>query len=165
MNMKKFVMAACCVLALGSATAAYAGEKSGGCGIGKEIMAGKTGLGPNLVAAILNNILIPNTFFMSTGILGCDTTKSVKNEQQGETFVASNMDTLAVEMAQGNGDHLAALASILGVADQDKSAFFSLAKDQYEPLFSATGATPSDVLTTFNTAMLNDPRLSQYVAQ
>ena len=165
MNMKKLVLGVCCVSAFGLASIANAEEKAGGCGIGKEIMSGKTGIGPNLVAAILNNILIPNTFFMSTGILGCDTTKAVKNEQQGETFVASNMDTLAVEMAQGNGDHLAALASILGVAEKDKSAFFSLAKDQYEPLFGATGATPSDVLTTFNTAMLNDPSLSQYVTR
>jgi len=163
--MKKFVMSACCVIALFGMSAAFAGEKAGGCGIGKEIMAGKTGLGSNLVAAILNNILIPNTFFMSTGILGCDTTKAVMNEQQGETFVASNMDTLAVEMAQGNGDHLSSLASMLGVADEDKPAFFTLAKDQYEPLFSTAEASPSEVLSTFNTAMLNDPRLSRYVTQ
>lgn len=163
--MKKLVIGLCCAFALGSTSMAFATEKAGGCGIGKEIMAGKTGLGSNLVAAILNNILIPNTFFMTTGILGCDTTKTVQNEQQGETFVASNMDTLAVEMAQGTGDHLAALASILGVAEADKAAFYSLAKDQYEPLFSATGATPATVLTTLNTAMLSDARLSQYVTQ
>lgn len=163
--MKKLVIGLCCAFALGSTSMAFATEKAGGCGIGKEIMAGKTGLGANLVAAILNNILIPNTFFMTTGILGCDTTQTVQNEQQGETFVASNMDTLAVEMAQGTGDHLAALASILGVAEADKAAFYSLAKDQYEPLFSASGTTPATVLTTLNTAMLSDARLSQYVTQ
>ena len=163
--MKKLVIGLCCAFALGSTSMAFATEKAGGCGIGKEIMAGKTGLGSNLVAAILNNILIPNTFFMTTGILGCDTTKTVQNEQQGETFVASNMDTLAVEMAQGTGDHLAALASILGVAEADKAVFYSLAKDQYEPLFSASGTTPATVLTTINTAMLGDARLSQYVTQ
>ena len=163
--MKKLVIGLCCAFALGSTSMAFATEKAGGCGIGKEIMAGKTGLGSNLVAAILNNILIPNTFFMTTGILGCDTTKTVQNEQQGETFVARNMDTLAVEMAQGNGDHLAALATLLGLADADKSAFYSLAKDQYEPLFSASGTTPATVLTTINTAMLSDARLSQYVTQ
>ncbi len=163
--MKKLVIGLCCAFTLGSTSMAFAAEKAGGCGIGKEIMAGKTGLGSNLVAAILNNILIPNTFFMTTGILGCDTTKTVQNEQQGETFVARNMDTLAVEMAQGNGDHLAALATLLGLADADKSAFYSLAKDQYEPLFSASGTTPATVLTTINTAMLSDARLSQYVTQ
>lgn len=163
--MKKLAIGLCCAFALGSTSMAFATEKAGGCGIGKEVMAGKTGLGSNLVAAILNNILIPNTFFMTTGILGCDTTKTVQNEQQGETFVASNMDTLAVDMAQGNGDHLAALAAILGVTDADKPAFYSLAKDQYEPLFSASGTTPATVLTTLNTAMLNDTRLSHYVTQ
>ena len=163
--MKKLVISLCCAFAMGSTSMAFATEKAGGCGIGKEIMGGKTGLGSNLVAAILNNILIPNTFFMTTGILGCDTTRSVKNEQQSETFVASNMDTLTVEIAQGNGDHLAALATILGVADADKPAFYSLAKDQYEPLFTATGTTPVTVLATLNTAMLNDTRLSQYVTQ
>lgn len=163
--MKKLVIGLCCAFALGSSSMAFATEKGSGCGIGKEIMAGKSGKGANLVAAILNIYITNNTFFMTTGILGCDTTQTVQNEQQGETFVARNMDTLAVEMAQGTGDHLAALASILGVAEADKAAFYSLAKDQYEPLFSATGTTPATVLTTLNTAMLSDARLSQYVTQ
>ncbi len=163
--MKKLATRLCCAFMLCSTSMTFATEKAGGCGIGKEIMAEKTGLGSNLIASMLNALPIPNTFFMTTGILGCDTTQTVQNEQQSEIFVARNMDTLAIEIAQGNGDHLAALATLLGVADADKPVFYSLAKDQYEPLFNTIETSPVTVLTALNTAMLNDTRLSQYATQ
>lgn len=162
--MKKILTGICCVAALAVATSVAADEKGAGCGIGKVIMEGKSGVGANVVAAILNDVLVPRTFFMTTGILGCDTTKTVQNDSRPEVFVALNMDTVAADMAKGEGTHLAALAATLGVAAEDRSAFYSLAQSQYGEVFaSGQEASVDHLLLALNTAMTTDEKLSKYV--
>lgn len=163
--MRKLIVSACCVMALVGAQSAFAGEKGAGCGIGKVVMEGKSGVGANLVASILNDILIPRTFFMTTGVLGCDTTQTVQNDQQTESFVAMNMDSLAVDMAQGQGEHLAALASMIGINGEDEAAFYGVARDQYGSVFGAEELSSTQLLDSLHTAMLADPSLAKYVAQ
>ena len=86
---------------------AHSAEEGAGCGIGSQIFEGRNGKGENIAAAILNVILIPNTFFITTGdgILGCDPTQAVQRDEITETFVAQNMDQLTTETAQGSGEY------------------------------------------------------------
>lgn len=162
--MKKQIFMGLTLLAVAtSAPIAMAAETGGGCGIGKIIMEGGTGKDKNLVAAILNNVLVPNTFSMTSGLMGCDTTKAVSNDQLRETFVASNMDNLSVDVAQGQGDHLAALAGLMGVAESDKATFYSVAQSNYPSLFGAGQASSADMLSALDQAMLSNADLAKYV--
>ncbi len=159
--MKKLAIGLCCAFALGSTSMAFATEKAGGCGIGKEIMAGKTGLGSNLVAAILNNILIPNTFFMTTGILGCDETNVVTNEYQRKAFMTANLDNLSQDMAQGQGEHLAALAALMGIPQNEQSAFFALTQHNASALVS-TSNSADDMYAALTETLRIDSRFAGY---
>jgi hypothetical protein len=161
--MKKTVLAISLLLMVSGGSVAFAEETGAGCGIGKVLMEGKTGTSNNVVAAILNTILIPNTFFMTTGILGCDTTQTVQKEEVREVFVASNMDNLSQDIAQGQGDYLTALATVMGVDKKDEQAFYTLTQEQYGELFSSTQVNARQMLATLDNALLSDPALAKYV--
>lgn len=139
MKTRKIILATAASLML-LPMSVMATEKGAGCGIGKEIMKGKTGTGAHVVAAILNAVIIPNTFFMTTGILGCDVSQQVQNEQNREVFVASNMDNITRDVAQGQGEYLASLANIMGIQEEDKQDFFSITQKNSEKLLSAKDA-------------------------
>ncbi len=142
-----------------------ADETSAGCGIGKQIMEGRTGKSNNIVAAILNDVLIPKSFFMTTGdgTLGCDPTKAVENDQQREAFTAANLDHLSMDMAKGQGEHLAALARVMGIEDKDQSAFFSLTQKHYGTLFADENTSAKQMLSALDETLLKHRNLAKYV--
>ena len=150
-------------LALTSAFTVNAAETAAGCGLGAMVMDGKSGKGANIAAAILNNLVIPNTFFMTTGdgLMGCDPTRTVQREQAKKIFVATNMDKLTIDAAKGQGDHLDALAYLIGVEDQDLAAFQKLSQSRFESVFEAD--QPEQILAALDQAMLSDSALSKYV--
>ncbi|NND90580.1 MAG: DUF3015 family protein [Granulosicoccus sp.] len=146
-----------------AAPVAHAEETGSGCGLGAEVLDGKSGKGSNIAAALLNNIIIPNTTFMTTGggLMGCDPTQTVKNEEATEIFVASNMDQLSSEIAQGGGEYLDVLAELMGIADEDRAAFQQVAQQNYDSLFAGDGDAVG-VIRSMETAMLSDSNLSKY---
>lgn len=138
-------------------------ETGAGCGIGAAIMEGKSGKGAQIVAGILNNLILPATFFMTTGdgMMGCDPTQTVKRDEVTEIFVASNMDQLSTEVAQGGGDYLNVLAELMGIAEEDKAAFQQVAQQNYDQLFLTDGSAKS-VIQSIETAMLAHDNLAKY---
>lgn len=160
--MKK-LLALSATLLIVSASFAQAENTGSGCGLGAEVLEGKSGKGSNIAAALLNNIVVPATTFMTTGggILGCDPTQTVQNEEATEIFVASNMDQLSSEVAKGGGEYLNVLAELMGIADEDRAAFQIVAQQNYDRLF-ATDADAKRVIESMETAMLSDSSLSKY---
>lgn len=142
---------------------AQAEETASGCGLGAEILEGKSGKGSHIAAAILNGLVIPNTTFMTTGggLMGCDPTQTVRNEQATEVFVASNMDQLSTDIAQGGGMHLEVLADLMGIANEDRGEFQQLAQSQYDSLFAADNDARG-IIASIEVAMQADSRLSKY---
>ncbi len=153
------------VFLISAAPSVYAQETGSGCGLGAEVLSGKSGKGAHIAAAILNNLVIPNTTFMTTGggLMGCDPTQTVKNEEATEIFVASNMDQLSTDIAQGGGEHLNVLADLMGIADEDRATFQQLAQQNYDQLF-ATDGDAKGIIESMEVAMLSDSSLSKYAA-
>jgi hypothetical protein len=157
------------ILTAGSSQMLFAVEDGAGCGIGKVILEGKSGKGPNIVASILNDILIPRTVFMTTAsavgepILGCDPSQTVQNEAEKNFFVASNIDKLSQEMAQGGGGHLEALADAMGIKADDKPEFYLMTQAEYANLFPAADTDAGGVMDSLRLAMAGRPSLAHYV--
>jgi len=143
----------------GMAGVAGAAETGAGCGIGKMLFDGKSGKSNNIVASILNTILIPNTSFMTTAasmneeILGCDPSKTVLREEQKQIFVAANIDNLSRDMAQGSGPHLEALATIMGIDEADRPSFYELSQEEFASLAMADTHDPAAVIAALDSAM------------
>ena len=160
--MKKLIVSSAIVL-LSTMPLAHADNSGPGCGLGSVVMEGKDGKGANVAAGILNILPIPNTFFMTTGggIMGCDPTQTVQNDEATEIFVARNLDQLSTEAAQGGGDYLNTLADLMGIADEDRDAFQKVTQDNFDQLFLNNGDAKG-VIDTIETAMLNDSNLAKY---
>ena len=142
---------------------AHAKNDGAGCGLGKLVLEGKSGVGVGIGASILNTIYGNQTLAMTSGTSGCDTTSTVQNDQQErEIFVASNIDNLSVDAAQGQGDYLASLAHIMEIKEQDRASFYSLTQARYEDLFIKSDSSV-EVLAALDLAMTQDNQLSKYI--
>lgn len=161
--MKKYLTAGLMAVALAAAfPAANAHTTGAGCGLGKLALDGKAGFGWNLLAWLLNGIGGNQTFAMSSGTSGCDTTKVVRNDTDRTEYAALNFDNLSADAARGAGEHLAGLAQVMTIAETDRSAFYTLMQSRYDNLFGQT-ATPESMLGSLDDAMRADARLVQYV--
>ncbi len=163
--MKKSIVLAASLAIFTATTGVQATETGPGCGVGAVVMKGKSGKNANVAAAILNT-LVPNTFFMTTGdgFMGCDPTKTVEREQAKKIFVATNLDRLSSDAAKGHGDHLTALAYLVGIEEHDVPAFEALAQSRYNELFAADGSA-EEVLASLDRVLSHDSHLSRYASQ
>lgn len=162
--MKKFMVSAA-LATFGFAGGVHAAGTSNGpgCGWGQIVFKGQSGLFAHTAAATTNGTSANQWFALTSGTAGCDPDTVVSNEFQRKVFVASNMDNLSQDMAQGRGEHLDALASLLYISEQDKPGFFSLTQAQLPVLMEAAHEGAPGMLSALDTAMLADPALSKYV--
>ena len=156
----KMLIALSATLLVTAMPVAQAQETGAGCGLGSTLLDGKSDRGVNIAAAFIN-VSASQTSSMTSGILGCDVTQVVGNDEATEIFVASNMDQLSSEVAQGGGEYLTVLAELMGIADEDRVAFHRIAQENYDSLFLTNGDAKR-VIRSMEVAMLNDTSLSKY---
>ncbi len=159
--LKKTAIAA--LLLLAPAGAALA-DKDVGCGIGTQIWAGQSGLIPKVLAATTNGSFGNQTFGITTGTLGCSSDGVITAANRLPMFAGTNLDQLSAEMAAGQGEALAAMATLYGVAEADRAAFYRMTQQHYAEIFASDTVTAGDVLAAVDRLMLADARLARYVA-
>lgn len=135
-----------------------------GCGLGKLAWADyKTpkNIAPQVMMATTNGTFGSQTFGISFGTSGCTNDGKVMAEHQTNRFVASTFDTLSEEMARGGGEHLAALATLMGVPDEQHRAFFAMAQQQYRGLVEAGETSSVALIKALQDAMNGRPVFAQ----
>lgn len=160
MNKKLVAVAAALALAPMAANA----DNAAGCGLGTQIMQGKSGLVFHVLAATTNGTFGNQTFGMTSGTLGCKVDDAVTASAELKQFASANVDQLSVEMAAGEGEALTALAGLYGIDQQDRAAFYGLTKSNYGTIVHGDNVTAGEVLASIRTLMATDARLSRYVA-
>ena len=155
--LKKIALAA--VLAVGS-TAAFA-DKDVGCGVGSQVWAGQSGKVPKILAATTNGIFTNQLLGITFGTLGCSGTGTVT--AQAVTFTNENAETLARDMAVGEGESLNVLAELLNIKSQDKARFFAVSKQNFSEIYSSENQNSIQVLASLQTVMAQDEVLKAYV--
>ena len=101
-----------------------------GCGLGKLAWADyKTpkNIAPQVMMATTNGTFGSQTFGISFGTSGCTNDGKVMAGQQTNVFVAGAFESLSEDMARGGGEHLATLATLMGVPSEQQSTFLALA--------------------------------------
>jgi len=148
--MKKILVSTLAALAI--ATTASAGvNNQTGCGLGAMIIKDNSSAVMLALQATTNGTSGNQTFGITSGTLGCKKVKLVMNER-AEEFVASNMDTLAKEIAAGHGESVDTLAELLEVSD--KAAFASALQANYNKIYTSQNVEMSDVLDNIATTAL-----------
>lgn len=74
-------------------------------------------------------------------------------------FADANFDRLRAEMAVGNGEHLASLGFLLGVAEKHQQEFFVLTKNRFPSLFDSEQTTPEQLVARLDLELADNSRL------
>lgn len=133
-----------------------------GCGLGSLVVEGEERHNDKvmqIIASIVNNILFPQTSAITSGTSNCtDTPKSVARMEQ-EVFLSANINAMTKEAAQGDGQHLAAFAEVLGCGDaRSVSSFSELSQSRFDTLFA--DSNPTAVLERYLTEIRSSSQLS-----
>jgi hypothetical protein len=157
--MKKFLLALIGVLFFApSVFAAPYGDA--GCGLGSLIFADKRPGFIQVLAATTNGTSYNQAFGITSGTSNCDTGGIQMAEKKQEIFVVQNFNSLAKEMATGEGETLETLAGLLGCGSDKQGLFNSFAQKQYGTIFATERATPISMLSTVKEGIAYDPELS-----
>lgn len=135
-----------------------------GCGLGKLAWSdykGQKEIAPQVLMATTNGTFGSQTFGISTGTSGCTNDGKIMAEQKTTVFASLNFDALSAEMAQGQGEHLASLASLMGVASEHQAAFFALTQERYTSLVKAGETSPVALVKALNDAIAGHPVLAR----
>lgn len=148
---------------VGIASALGNPDNGPGCGLGKlawSDYAGQKQIAPQVFMATTNGTFGSQTFGISSGTSGCTNDGLImKNKHMNLTTGA--FESLKQEMAQGQGEHLAALATLLGIPSEDQPVFFSLVQEKYASLVQSEDTTPLVMLQAIQEAMAGHPVLAK----
>lgn len=151
-------------LTIAATPSAFASDNGPGCGIGAVVWKGKTGSSAHTSAGTTNALILPWKYIgISSGLFGCDVNKTVYNDSRQDLFVAQNMDNLVQNASSGQGDYLDALATLKGINEQDRDAFFNLAQTHFDEIFSSPESSATEVLAKIDLAMTGHQDLAKYV--
>ena len=131
-----------------------------GCGLGKLAWGDyshQKNIAPQVLMATTNGTFGSQTFGISFGTSGCTNDGQVMAARKSDVFVASTFESLSQDMARGQGEHLASLATMMGVPVEQQPAFFSLAQDRYRTLVERGEDSPLAVIKAIQEAAVGHP--------
>lgn len=124
------------------------GDPNTGCGLGTQIIKDKSSVVMQVLAVTTNGTSGNQTFGITSGTLGCEKpARIVSNETS--TFVASNMDSLATDIAMGQGENLDTLAALLNI--EDKSAFAAKLQQNFVSIYTDDQVSSAQVIDSILT--------------
>ena len=153
------------VLALTLAPAgAVLADDDVGCGVGTQILDGKSGLAAKIGASFINGLTFQSVS-LTFGLLNCDGRGMVTADARDlklRHYASQNFDRLAEDMAKGRGESLAAFAHLLQVSDEDGAEFRAFAQRHFAELFAHDEVTVGEMLSSLDRLLAEDERLSAY---
>ena len=141
---------------------AWAEPNVGTCGWGSKMMDGNSGVAAQVMAVTTNTSFSNQTFAITSGTSGCTRDGTVTSEWEIGMFIDGNREALARDSAVGAGEALDALAALIGVADEDRSGFARLSRENFSRIFSAADVGADQVQRNLRQVVAADPVLSKY---
>ncbi len=140
-------------------------DNGSGCGLGKQVWIGQSGIVAHILAALTNESISPASTSITSGTSGCSADGVILNEKEQEVFVAVNMHRLSQEMAQGKGQYLQSLAGLMGCTSAVYIEFAEMTKDKYRVLFESGNTGTSDLLSGLRHEIATNPKLAMGCAR
>jgi len=148
--------------------AAGVADNGPGCGLGKELWRDQNtdAWGKQVLISTTNNTILPfQAFGITSQTMGCKNGGKFWVEYKTSMFAQVNFENLSQEMAQGQGEHLASLASLMGVPAEHQAEFFAMTQERYTTLVKAGEASPVAMIKALNDAVATHPVLAKVSAQ
>lgn len=119
-----------------------------GCGIGTNLMKGKSGLVSHVLASCTNAYTLQSVS-LTFNMFGCDGKGQVTADAQIRRFAAANIDQLARDVARGEGETLAAFALLLGVPADQQATFAGFTQAHFVNLFPSESVDSNQMVDAF----------------
>ena len=124
-------------------TASFANANTG-CGLGNQVISNQDSVLMQVFAATTNGTSGNQTFGITSGTSGCaKPAKFVSNDKANE-FVAGNMDALALDISNGQGEALTTLATLLNVSNTD--TFASTLQANFDKIYTSSNVSSANVI-------------------
>jgi len=148
------------------ASAKLNADSGPGCGLGKMAWQGykqQKNIGPQILMGITNQWFPPfnQSFGISYETSGCTNDEKLWAEEQATMFAAIDFENLSQDMAQGGGEHLASLATLLGVPAEHQAEFFAMTQERYTSLVQSGDASPVALVKALHEVMAAHPVLAK----
>jgi hypothetical protein len=152
----------CAVAILAAFPAVAMADNVGQCGWGSKLMAGQSGVVPQVAAVTTNGTFGNQTFGITTGTSGCTQDGTVSSNWRTSLFIDGNKENLARDMSIGSGESLDSLAHLMGVEAQDRAAFNRVAKENMARIFPSQDVSTQQVAAALREVLANNAQLSRY---
>lgn len=131
-----------------------------GCGLGAVVFKDEPGM-VQIVAATLNNSIVPQTSAITTGSMECTEGAATADASQ-KLFMRTNRAHVMRDAAVGQGEYVATWATLLGCEASAHPAFFEMSKKHHSELFA--DASEDKTLDAFRKAISADATLASQCA-
>jgi len=160
--MKKLLL--CAVIAASPLTAmAAGGHGPAGCGLGTEVIFKQANeWHEHVLAATTNGTSGNQTFGMTSGTLGCADAGGPLASGV-DMFINDNLEQIAAESSAGEGETIAALSELIGVASEDEATFKLALQANFDQIFTSSATTSNEVYTALIDMMTKDVTLAKYL--
>jgi len=143
------VLVVAVVVCLGSMAGAV-DPKNTGCGLGSMAFEGQNGLVSQTFAATTNGTSGNQTFGITSGTSNCEQYKTFTMNEKVNSFVADNMDSVAKDIAKGEGEYLDTMASLMHVDQAQRPQLYAALQKNFSRIYSSPLVTPADVLVSIS---------------
>jgi hypothetical protein len=86
------------------------------------------------------------TFGITSGTSNCERYQTWTMTEKVNVFVAENMDSVAKDIAKGEGEYLDTMAGLMGMAPAERPAFYAALQQNFSRIYSSPAVTPAEVL-------------------
>jgi hypothetical protein len=124
----------------------FASQENTGCGLGSIIFEGQDGLISQTCAFTTNGTFLTNAFGITSGTSNCEQYTTLASNQKLNTFVADNMDSLAKDIARGNGEYLNTLAVLAEIPQGERPALYKKLQANFGYIYDSDDVSHIDVL-------------------
>jgi len=114
-------------------TSAFANQNTG-CGLGSDVIKNQDTVLLQLVATFLNGTSGNQTFGITSGTSGCAKPSSFVSNDKAINFIENNMNALASDISNGEGESINTLASLLNI--EDTVAFSSMLQENFDKIYT-----------------------------
>jgi hypothetical protein len=121
-------------------------QKNTGCGLGSMAWEGQDGLVSQTFAATTNGTLGNQTFGITSGTSNCEQYKTWTMNEKVNVFVAENMDSVAKDIAKGEGEYLETMASLMDLNQAQRPQLYALLQKNFTRIYTSPAVSPADVL-------------------
>lgn len=148
--MKKVLVSAVVfgMMSTGVAFAAGSSQNNTGCGLGSMLLgeAANDSILLQVFAATTNGTFGNQTFGITSGTSDCKTPSKIVNNERLNEFVVANIDSLAKDIAKGQGESLDTVAELMNIPSEQRATVYAQLQANFSNIFTSERIEAADVI-------------------